>query len=192
MLCEDCEKKFGPFDEYGFKILGRSNLTERPLLHNGRLYGYEINCDTDRLHRFVLSVLWRAAVTRLPAFSSLELRQYREPLLRVIFATAPIDGGYYQTIIFRLADDYLGEFSNVMFEPVASFQKDKSVMCQLYIPRLKIVTFIGNRTYIPNWMKLYDPNKAVLAYLSASMNQQEYGFLHRIHSAYHAAKSSFR
>jgi hypothetical protein len=126
ILCAECEKKFNQLDHYGFKILGRSNLTEKPLYREGFPYAYEINCETDKLHRFLLSVLWRASVSGLPAFSTIQLRQYQEPLLHDIFASSPIDSQQYQTIVFKLDDDFLGPFSHIMFEPVGSFQKDKT------------------------------------------------------------------
>jgi hypothetical protein len=191
MLCRECEAKFNPLDNYGFKILGRSNLIEKPLYHKGFPYAYEINCETDKLHRFLLSVLWRASVSDLPAFSNVQLWQHQGPLLHDIFASSPIDSQRYQTIVFKLDGDFLGPFSHSMFEPLASFQKDKSAMCQLYLPYLKAVTFIGSRVNIPDWMRLVDPGRAILPRLHTGNSGVEWQFLDRIHQAYHAEKSAF-
>jgi hypothetical protein len=192
MLCESCEKKFSNFDSYGWKILGSKNLIETPLRHELQLYGYSVQCDTDLLHRFILSVYWRASVSKIGFAQNFKLyRQYEDQILRDIFASAPISAQYYQTTVFRLSSDYLGPFSKAMFEPLANFQPDKSVICQFNLPELKILTFINGPARFAEWLRINKPDQLILPLLDGSRNQQDLAYLERIHRRFHerAAKS---
>jgi hypothetical protein len=64
ILCEECERLFSEFDNYGWQILGTPSLND-PVYDNGKPYSYKIACDTDKLRRFLLSVLWRASASKL-------------------------------------------------------------------------------------------------------------------------------
>jgi hypothetical protein len=193
MLCESCEKKFSNFDSYGWKTLGSRDLTENPLTHQLRLYGYAVPCDADLIHRFILSIYWRASVSGTGFTENFKLyRRYEDQILKDIFGSNPISAQYYQTIVFKLAEDYLGTFSKTMFEPLASFQPDKSVMCQFYLPGLKIVTFIDGPAQIAEWLKIHKPDQFILPLLDGSRNQQELAFLERIHRRYHQRPAKSR
>lgn len=64
ILCEECEKKFSEFDRYGWEILGPMAVDRPPPGLNLGNDVYKIDCDTDKLRRFILSVLWRASVSK--------------------------------------------------------------------------------------------------------------------------------
>jgi len=193
MLCESCEKRFSNFDSYGWKILGSKNLTKSALRHQLRVYGYSVQCDTDLLHRFILSIHWRASVSKIGFTQNFKLyRRYEDQILGDIFASAPISTQYYQTTVFKLAKDYLGPFSKVMFEPLASFQPDKSVMCQFNLPELKIVTFINGSPPFAEWLKINKADRLILPLLDESRNRQELAFLERIHGRFHQRATKSR
>ena len=69
ILCLDCERTFNDFDNYGWQILGSPSLSNPVHDETGRSYAYRISCDTDKIRRFLLSVLWRASVSSLACFS---------------------------------------------------------------------------------------------------------------------------
>jgi hypothetical protein len=193
MLCESCEKRFSNFDHYGWKILGHKDLTENPLTHQLRVYGYTAHCDADLIHRFILSIYWRASVSETTFTKNFKLyRRYEDQILKDIVSSNPISAQYYQTIVFKLARDYLGPFSKTMFEPLASFQPDKSVMCQFNLPELKIVTFVNSPVLITEWLKIHKPDRFILPLPDGSRNQQELAFLERIHRRYHQRSAKSR
>lgn len=186
LLCEPCEKRFSNFDSYGWKIFGRSDLTQNPLSHQQRLYAYEIHCDADLIHRFFLSIYWRASRSKTEVVRDFRLyRSYEDRILESIFGGNPINTDYYQTTVWKLTEDYLGPFSRAMFEPLAAFQSDGSVICQCSLPELKVVTFINSKKPITEWLKIHRPDQFIMPLLDASRNRQELGFLDRIHKRYH-------
>jgi hypothetical protein len=76
MLCVECEPKFGALDTYDFRILGKPDLS-RPILSYGSAGTVEayrvVGCDTNRLRKFILSVLWRASVSSLDFYHYVHL-----------------------------------------------------------------------------------------------------------------------
>src|ERR1700674_3029575 len=105
MLCLECEGKFSDFDSYGWKILGELDLST-PYLENFQLAGYWMACDTDKLRRFILSVLWRASVSECNFYdrANLGLRQERQAIER-IFDPTLLTLEEYPTLIFKRASD---------------------------------------------------------------------------------------
>lgn len=185
LLCLDCEKKFSGLDAYGWRILGDPDLSRPKFDHQFRHYGYIIRCDVDQLHKFILSVLWRASATRIAFYDKLCLGRYHQEVEKLIFSTAPVATDRYQTIIFRLSDDFLGEFSGTIFPPLADRLQDGALMCQLFLPKLKIVTFIGPAPVMQHWMKLSSPDSFIMPFLTAANNRLEWSFLERIHRNFH-------
>lgn len=80
ILCEECERRFSEFDRYGWETLGPMAL-DRPPAESKIDHLYKIDCDTDKLRRFILSVLWRASVSKSPFYTAIKLGPY-EDLLR--------------------------------------------------------------------------------------------------------------
>ena len=53
ILCRNCESRFSDLDTYGWKILGDLDLSQPYLDPGFQLVGYTIDCDTDKLRRFI-------------------------------------------------------------------------------------------------------------------------------------------
>jgi hypothetical protein len=84
ILCFECDNKFSVLDKYGFKILGAPQPKFRyvnPV--TGNEVGSVIECDTDKLRRFVLAVLWRASISR--RWDTVSLGQHEPKVLERIF-----------------------------------------------------------------------------------------------------------
>ncbi len=72
ILCNDCERKFQLFDDYGFKILFESKRTEIKI--NGEIAFYKTDkIDYKLLKLFFISVIWRASISKQLAFASVNL-----------------------------------------------------------------------------------------------------------------------
>ena len=84
LLCLECERRFGPWDQYGAEcLLHRFDQDAQGKYWDGELMVYEIyNWDEARLRMFALSLLWRAAVTTNPIFKKVTLGGPYEPRLR--------------------------------------------------------------------------------------------------------------
>jgi len=90
ILCEECERKFSPWDDYGNKFLTQELQEERYLINNGEYLAYNFGqCDYVNLKLFFLSVLWRAAVSKQQLFRQVKLGPYEEKLRQLILNNDP-------------------------------------------------------------------------------------------------------
>jgi hypothetical protein len=82
ILCASCDGKLGDLDNYALKVSRRSHTIRRDGLFE------MLNVDGDRFAKFVLSVLWRASITkRLPKVA---LGSYEDRARDVIFGAKPL------------------------------------------------------------------------------------------------------
>lgn len=66
LLCESCEVLLGPLDEYGFEILSQKQSEYRAHTNAGEILYYSLcGVDTERLRRFLISVLWRFSASTI-------------------------------------------------------------------------------------------------------------------------------
>src|SRR6266436_4264857 len=75
LLCDPCEKRFGPWDQYGAEcLLQRFKGDAQPIVFKGETIAYQINnWDEEKFRMFVLSLLWRAVATTNPVFGRVTL-----------------------------------------------------------------------------------------------------------------------
>jgi hypothetical protein len=90
ILCLECEKKFSPLDAYGWKLLGNPDLTKPIFSHSsmGTVQAYCVTgCDTDKLRKFILSVLWRASVSSIEFYGYVRLGpKYEREVIDWVFS----------------------------------------------------------------------------------------------------------
>lgn len=81
ILCQDCERKFQDFDNYGVKVLLRDmqNYFTRNNHHDGNYFLHSNNIDQQFLLKFLISVLWRASVSSNKFYNKVNLGPF-EPL----------------------------------------------------------------------------------------------------------------
>jgi hypothetical protein len=76
LVCESCERKFGPWDGYAAELLiNRRDTAFRPLVIEGQIASAQVvdPYDFERLRMFVISLLWRAAASSHPFFQRITL-----------------------------------------------------------------------------------------------------------------------
>lgn len=82
ILCQECDKKLGIYDEYAYNILSenRSNNTIEVIGNNNQGYisKQEIACDINRLLLFAISFLWRCHLSNREPFTSIDLGIYSD------------------------------------------------------------------------------------------------------------------
>jgi hypothetical protein len=82
IVCEDCERRFSVWDNYGDEIFLKSWDKFEKLERSGEIIGYRLSeYDYPKLKLFFMSVLWRAAVSSHALFASIDLGP-KEPILR--------------------------------------------------------------------------------------------------------------
>lgn len=88
MLCKECEPKFGMTDDYGIEVFLKTfDELFLPRHHAGGAVAFESTAvDSSRLLRFLVAILWRAAVSSHPFYAKVDLGSH-EPLAKAAIAT---------------------------------------------------------------------------------------------------------
>lgn len=116
ILCRECDNEIiGEFESYASSILygGSESLSEsqKPSMRNfvnqhGIEFTYCENLDYKKFKLFLLSVLWRASVSKRDLFSLIELGSHEDILREMIFEGNPKEKNDYPCVIYTsLSDD---------------------------------------------------------------------------------------
>ncbi len=92
IVCEDCEKMFSPWDDYGNKFLFQELHDENYVVSNGERIAYNFGlCDYKKLKLFFISILWRASVSNQNMFGRVQLGSYEKKLKKLVLSNNPGD-----------------------------------------------------------------------------------------------------
>lgn len=150
ILCGECDGKFSPLDDYGFKILGVPQPKCRYINPaTGNEVGSVIECETDKLRRFVLAVLWRASISR--RWDTVSLGHHEPKVLERIFDVTPLSVDEYSMIIHRLDSSALGDFKLTILFPVRGKIPGGINVYSFYLPGLRILIKVDRRDFKATW-----------------------------------------
>ena len=100
IVCGDCERTFGPWDDYAQQLLSTETPFSR-ITHGERVIGYEIEeWDYERLKLFFVSLLWRASVSSHAFYSRVSLGPWESTAREMI---RDADPGSAETFCVTLA-----------------------------------------------------------------------------------------
>jgi hypothetical protein len=168
ILCCECDNKFSALDDYGFKILGVPQPKCRYIdPATGNEVGSVIECDTDKLSRFVLAVLWRASISK--RWDTVSLGYHEPKVLERIVDVTPLSVDDYSIIVHRLDSNALGNFKLVILLPVRGKIQGGINVYFFYLPGIRIVIKVDRRNFKaplrpymiggePDWFPLLDDN----------------------------------
>ncbi|NTU98382.1 hypothetical protein HGA64_00015 [Candidatus Falkowbacteria bacterium] len=97
ILCSDCEKRIGKFEDYARRIIygGRLYKSESDVQFQSRKnqhgieYIYCKGVDYNRFKLFLLSILWRSSISNLDFFKEVSLGKYQEIVRQMILEGDP-------------------------------------------------------------------------------------------------------
>lgn len=106
ILCADCDAKLGEYDQYALKVcqaFGTSHLSF------GREFEWK-NVSGEQLGKFVLSVLWRASISKLPELDDVSFgRKYEAVARDVLFGQRRLsEFSQFELFLIRMTDDHFG------------------------------------------------------------------------------------
>jgi hypothetical protein len=183
MLCEKCEPKFSQLDNYGHKLLRNPDLSRPILSHStGRtVQAYRfVGCDTDKLRKFVLSVLWRASVSSLDFYSYVRLGPVFElEIIEKVFSPDVLPWDEFTILISKIDDNALGPYGNMLFPPVPLRDPVGINFYCLYLPGLKITIKVDHRPTPFYWWvsAIQHPSQFEMMRLYGSLVSAEWGYL---------------
>ena len=150
------------FDDYGWQILGKPSL-DNPLYDDFEElpHAHRIDCDTDKIRRFVLAVLWRASASKHLFYSAVDLGPYESILKVRLFDPTPLRPNEFPTTAVRLETAALGRYTDVLFQPFRSRTPDRLNSHILYLPpslKFMIITGQGDFPAIFRGYVVSDPS----------------------------------
>lgn len=110
IVCESCEAKFSPWDQYAHQLLVKEPYSE---LRNGeKVVGHQYDAyDYVRLKLFFVSLLWRAHASSQKFFSKVNVGPHADRLAEMVLTGDPGEPDEYAVVIARFdqpeADGFL-------------------------------------------------------------------------------------
>ncbi|MHC5721755.1 MAG: hypothetical protein ACYTX0_59500, partial [Nostoc sp.] len=90
ILCDECEKIFGVWDEYAQQLLTDESLHGEPILYDTQCIGWRVTeYDYIRLKLFFISLLWRASVSKQDFYQKVNLGSFEEKAKELIVQKNP-------------------------------------------------------------------------------------------------------
>jgi hypothetical protein len=90
ILCDECEKIFGVWDEYAQQLLTDESLHGEPILYGTQCIGWRVTeYDYTRLKLFFISLLWRASVSKQDFYRKVNLGSFEEKAKELIVQKNP-------------------------------------------------------------------------------------------------------
>jgi len=109
LVCEDCERRFSSWDDYGAEILLKNWNTFIPVADGGTMIGsYLPAYDYKRLKLFFLSVLWRAAASGHFMFDKIDLGPREASLRDAIWNAQPGDTHTFGVVLQAFNETDIG------------------------------------------------------------------------------------
>lgn len=102
LLCESCEQRFSVYERYASQFLN-GGVGIGIQQHEDRLYLSHL--DYANLKLFQLSILWRAGVSTLPAFSQVTLGAHEDRIRTMLLHNDPGRSDDYGCLMFALMLD---------------------------------------------------------------------------------------
>lgn len=114
LLCYDCEKQFGDWDDYAQQILLKE-IGFKELKKGEDIVGYKVDqFDYVRLKLFFISMLWRASASQLDFFNNVSLGPFESMARDMIEKKDPGNDENFSVVISK----YSNPIGKIIIEPI--------------------------------------------------------------------------
>jgi hypothetical protein len=104
ILCERCDGRFGKWDDYAQKLLGREAPGAAIVSRSGEIVGYEPqDYQYSLLKLFFISLLWRASVSSHVLFQSIQLGPYERRAKELLDSEEPGEADEFAVLLAKFA-----------------------------------------------------------------------------------------
>ena len=165
LLCKKCEhERLSKFEDYARTVLfGNETKTNlMPICRNyrnneGIIYSNWQNIDYTKFKIFLLSILWRASISKRDIFSEVNLGIHEELLRKMILDETPGEVNNYPILFFG-TQSYSKNFSKIIAQPRKLKQEGRTlylffiggIMLLFYISKNKIPQIFTEHTIRPS------------------------------------------
>lgn len=102
ILCSECEKIFGAWDNYAQDFLKSIPPNSSPIIHGNKEVGYEVHkYNYDLLKLFFISLLWRAGISKHSFYAKVNLGPYEALLKKHIAQENPGTGDEFAVTLSK-------------------------------------------------------------------------------------------
>ena len=173
MLCRECESHFSKFERHASRVFTRP--LPAPRLGTTRYFDLPA-VDPGKLRLFLLSVLWRAGVSRLDMFEHVVLGRHEEALRRIVLSEEPPSFDSYGTMMFAL--HYRKDpLHNMLVEPTPCRVDGHRVYRFVFHGFVMMIWVTGHRVG-SRWRRLFLGADGATTVYSAELD--EFKFLHSL------------
>jgi hypothetical protein len=133
LLCKCCEEKFQELDDFGARVfLSQHDELFVPMLQNEQVYGFSSDkIDKEKLHRFIISILWRASASVHAFYSKVNLGPHTDSVKKLIFEYDRDLASPYTFMLARwVSSPGIDAISKVQIDPAQ--HKTYGVNCYLF------------------------------------------------------------
>jgi hypothetical protein len=147
ILCADCDRKLGLDDEYGLEVCRRYDAEH--ILVGDKVFEMK-NVDCERFSKFVLSVLWRASISKRKSFAAVDLGPYEDVARDVLFGARKLENmRAFEVILQRYQSVHLDP-SKIYFHPSRCPFGDLNAY-GFGLAGFRIMAKLDNRSFRQDW-----------------------------------------
>jgi hypothetical protein len=152
ILCLDCDSKIigNRYDDYAAKVFEQENFVQISQGKNvGELLTTDISkIDYTKFKLFLLSILWRASISKRKLFSAVNLGPYEEIIRDMLYNQDPGEPNDFPCYIIALRKEI-----EMAKQLVSAFRKDKTKLYTMYtiiIAGFLYIYRVGKNIDVPN------------------------------------------
>ena len=118
ILCSDCDGLFQKCDNYAKTLLIDKENKQKELSQDSKIIGWEIeDLNYDLFRRFVLSVFWRASISKRPHFDLVRLGSHESVIKEELFGGKRSPEGRYEFWVSKFLPDKIPDLERTMLNP---------------------------------------------------------------------------
>ena len=117
ILCAECDHELGLYDDYSIKLLIQRENEFKEICKNGKRLGWEVDFDFIKLSKFLLSVLWRASISKRPFFNLIDLGPHENIIKENIFCADSGANPNYQFVLSLFDSDSIADLEKTILGP---------------------------------------------------------------------------
>jgi hypothetical protein len=132
ILCKKCDSVFESYDDYAIKLLINKENEVREVRKNGECVGWEVDFNYSKFYKFLLSVLWRASISKRPFFELINLGVHENIIKNEIFSADVNLNSRYNFLLSVFSSDSILDLEKTILGPY-SIKINGVNYCKVYL-----------------------------------------------------------